>query len=195
MNATSHLNAVSQVYKHGFWVDVTPSTAVASEASVPTGYVSVHRLLEFAASLYPSDHDLAFYTWKILLRDSTFFELAYPGFAISGRRYTLVVRHISTHQTRQEWLQNPSHDVKDLLDPRQWIIQIDSLLREWHKLYIHELDGRNACRDSFYHETYVASHPRQIQEYGSPELVAQAQIQGYTVCIFAFLRRWVLTWL
>ncbi|HET8884198.1 MAG TPA: hypothetical protein VFM68_01880 [Candidatus Saccharimonadales bacterium] len=209
MDTASYLHNASQstpqpVYEHGFLVNPASTVLFNEIPPPPEGYVSLTRLEHFARSLYPDDYDFAPWTWKILLRDMEFFELMYES-KITGRQYQLDIRHVATHQTREEWLRDERNKTNDfdiydaLLDPYLWIIGKDSLKSQYHLLYVHDVrdDGYNRCRDwGTKHTTHVPKpreRERYAQQFGQSEQMKQARVQGHTVCVYALIRLWVLT--
>lgn len=151
------------------------------------GFFDVYWLEHFALTFYPADTNFAWWTWKVLLRDSTFFRLMYGGFPIAGRDFTLDIRHVLTGQTREEWLtEGGSYD--DLLRPELWVIGILSLQLAYPKLYVHDSAG---CQDGFgYHRTVQqspAQFERSVLETDRESWARQAKVQGLNPCIYTLL--------
>lgn len=197
MDTTPHFDNPSPPprYRHGFLIDPASQVLFDEIPPAPEGYISLTHLDHYARSLYPADYDFASWTWKILLRDTVFFRLMYPGFPVTGRQYQLDIRHITTGQTREEWL-DETNDYDALIDPSLWVISTESLKSQYHLLYVHDVrdDGYNRCRDWFYHGKYP-SRPtkREAQLFGQPDQVEQARVQGHSACVYALIQRWVLT--
>ncbi len=166
---------------------------------ISEGYVSLCRLQQFTEKCYPADTNLASWMWERLLRDSKFFEWCYPGGEVTGRQYELDVRNVVTGQTREEWL-GSSGNLEELRDPALWMVSIDSLKCQYHKLYVHwaHRDGSiNTCSDKDRHRQYVSSHGYSTDmRHIDPDILnRQAKHQDINPCFYAVLHEWVLTWL
>jgi hypothetical protein len=189
-------------YRHGFEVTEPISISdIVEELYRSRGQVSLYRFAQFARMRYPHDLTLAAWTWWVLLQDSTFFKLHYPGGGVTGRPYVLDMYHITTGQTREEWLEDhPSQDTEMLRNPALWTIGIDSLKTQYHKLYVyqpHDHGYDNSCQDGRGHHRYVSSHgySGDLRHIDPEELDRQANEQGINPCIFAVLHEWIITWL
>lgn len=160
------------------------------------GEVSFNRIGDFATRRYRKDVTLGLWAMRTLLRDSIYRKLS--GESV-GRNYELDIYHIVTGQTRQEWIA-AGGSLERLHCPLLWVIGVDSLKREYHKLYMHENrnDGRNNdCRDGHDHWRYRSSrgYSTDMRHLDPDELEVQAITQGLTPCIFAFIHELVITWL
>jgi hypothetical protein len=188
------------VREHGF-ESVQPllSWEAIGKLWLSRGYVCFERLAQFAAVRYSADVTLASWTWRALLQDRLFFEYYHPKGDVVGRDYVLDVRHVITGQTREEWI--AIHGVSEVLrSPAEWVIGIDSLKRQYHRLYVHrqEADGSyNQCRDGHHHQRYVAAqgYSSDMRDITSEELDKQANEQGLNPCVFSSLYEWILLWL
>jgi hypothetical protein len=189
-------------YENGFERETElPDFELRERRLLLDGRVSFYRLQQHANHRYPYDIDLASYTWRTLLSDSTFYELMYPGTSFRGREYELEVVHIKTGLSREKWLIDGG-DANELLNSQAWAIGIMSLKNQYHKLYVHDdkLDGYNLCRDGFNHHNrglervHVDRLLSRIEaSIGLDEWHRQAKIQGVNPCIYTFVQRWVIT--
>lgn len=199
---TSFSVPLTTLYKHGFEVtEPILLNDVAEELRISLGYVSLYRLEQFARMRYPHDVTLAAWTWRALLQDRTFFKLHYPGDSVAGRPYVLDIRHITTGQTREVWLKDHlSRNTEMLRDPAMWMIDIESLQSQYHRLYVHQTHDHgydNSCQDGRGHHRYVSSHgySSDLRHIDPDVLDKQANEQGLNPCIYAVLHEWVITWL
>jgi hypothetical protein len=156
------------------------------------GQVSFNWLERFAVARYGKDVTLGLWAWRTLLHDATYYKL-YPNNGKVGRNYDLVIRHILTGQTREEWI-DAGGSVDRLHCPLLWVIDIDSLKSQYHKLYMH---GDNYCTDGHNHWRYRSDrgYSTDMRLLDAKELEDQASVQGITPCIFAVIHEWVITWL
>lgn len=190
------------LYENGFERETDlPDLELRERYLLLAGYMSDYRLKQHANHRYPYDVDLASYTWRVLLSDSTFYELMFPGTSFRGREYELDVIHIKENLSREKWLINGG-DANELLNPQAWAIGVMSLKNSYHKLYVHDdhPDGYNLCRDGFGHHnrglerTHVDRLLSRIEAtIGLEEWDRQAKIQGVNPCIYTFVQRWVIT--
>jgi hypothetical protein len=173
------------------------------ESNVQAGeWIGVSALKRVTDNLFPDDTDLPFWIWKILLRDTVFFQLVFPGWDIKGRQYHLDIRHVYTGQTRQEWLDSlvgEVYDVYDLLNPHLWVIEMGSLRREWHKLFVYAQHWR--CVDATNHAKWLVFWPydyarRNIDRLVSHDQRADWERQGYmqriNPCVYSVLEWWLV---
>ncbi|MET0979766.1 MAG: hypothetical protein ABWX90_00745 [Candidatus Saccharimonadales bacterium] len=163
----------------------------------PKGYVKLANMAHFAGFRYPDDVTLAAWTYRTLLQDMTFFERHRVQGGVVGRPYRLEVRHAATLQTREEWLESPQ-DTELLRSPALWLVGIESLKAQLHRLYVHQVyDGvvDNNCRDGRGHARYVSAHgySTDMCHMSADDLDRRAHEQGLNPCIYSFLREWVLT--
>lgn len=169
-----------------------------------TQLVGVGELKELTDGLFPEDGNLPFWTWQILLRDITFFRLAYPGWNIKGCQYQLEVRHVYTGQTREEWVReivnSDIYTIYDLLNPHLWLISADSLKNEYHKLFVHWSHWH--CQDVVNHAKWLALLPDNYAELEIDRLVPEGQravwerqvrVHGINPCVYSVLRWWMVT--
>lgn len=166
--------------------------------------VGVGELKDFTDNLFPEDSNLAFWIWQILLRDITFFLLAYPGWDIKGCQYQLEVRHVYTGQTREEWakdiINSDIYNIYDLLNPYMWLISAESLQNEYHKLFVHWPHWR--CPDITDHTRWLSVLPDEDAELEVNRLVQggryavreqQVRVHGINPCVYSVLRWWMVT--
>lgn len=151
------------------------------------GFFDVYWLRHFAIAYYPGDDNFALWTWKVLLRDLTFFRLMYGGFPIAGRDFAIDIRHALTGQTREDWLVDGG-SFDDLLRPELWVIDILSLQLAYPKLYVHDDGG---CQDDFRYHRVVQQSPGEFERnttgLDKVLLARQAKIQGLNPCIYTLL--------
>ena len=175
-----------------------PGGNVVPYSPVPDGYIGLEYLQQYADERYPNDTNLARWTWQILLRDSIFFKLMYWGFFIMGRPYELDVRHRVTGQTRKEWIKDADDPYELLSTPEMWLISIESLQMESHKLYVHDEHWR--CPDAVNHDNYRYMIPAEYAENHISRLTSlseidnwqqQARVQGVNPCVYSFITWWV----
>jgi hypothetical protein len=164
--------------------------------------IGVAALKRVTDILFPTDTDLPFWMWKILLRDVLFFQLAYPGWDITGCQYQLYVRHVATGQTREEWMKDPDsrmYDVYDLLNPHLWLIGIESLNRQYSKLFVHYPNWR--CPDETDHTKWLNLSSDDYAERQIDALVSrerrslreqQIRVQGINPCVYSVLQWWMM---
>lgn len=165
-------------------------------------WLGVGVLKKMTDSMFPEDDDLAFWIWKILLRDVLFFQLMYPGWDLKGCQYQLEVRHVCTGQTRQEWIADKDsevYDVFDLLNPHLWLIELESLMWQYHKLFVYQPDWR--CPDATDHSKWLTRWSPADAERNIDHLVSrderatwerQVYVQRINPCVYSLLEWWLV---
>lgn len=171
---------------------------VAPEKKLDKIFMGLADLQEYADARYPADHNLARWTWMILLRDRTFFDLMYPKCGIVGRQYDLEIRHATTHVAREEWTRE-ADDVYELLSrPEMWEISLASLRSAHHRLYVHDEHWR--CPDEVNHDNYRYMVPARYAEMHIAALtplseretwIDQARVQRINPCVYSLVTWWV----
>lgn len=166
---------------------------VAETCRLKQGQVSFNSIEKFAVGRYRRDVTLGLWAWRTLQRDSVYSTMHDFDIGNVGRAYELDVRHIVTGQTRQEWIATGGNPDR-LHCPLAWVIGIDSLKSQYHRLYMH---GDNYCADGYNHWRYQSNHgySTDMRHLDPSDLEVQAIAQGITPCIFAFIHEWVVTWL
>lgn len=172
---------------------------VVPEKKLEKIFVRLADLQKYATARYPTDYDLARWTWMILLRDRTFFNLMYPKYMITGRQYDLEIRHVATKATREEWVRD-ADDVYELLSrPEMWEISLESLRRVYHKLYVHDEQWR--CPDEVNHDNYRYMVPAKYADLHIAQLtplseigtwVDQARVQRINPCVYSLISWWMV---
>lgn len=172
---------------------------VAPEKMLEKKFVCLADLQAYATARYPADHNLARWTWMILLRDRTFFNLMYPKYMITGRQYDLEIRHVATQATREEWIREADDGYELLSKPEMWEISLESLRLAYDKLYVHDEQWR--CPDEVNHDNYRYMVPAKYAEMHIAALtplseietwVDQARVQRINPCVYSLISWWVM---
>jgi hypothetical protein len=165
--------------------------------------IGVGALKKVTDLLFPTDEDMPYWTWgRILLRDIVYFQLRHPDQDKKGCQHRLDVRHVSTGQTREEWvkhLDDSVYDLDDLSNPHLWLIGVESLNREYSKLFVHHSNWR--CPDATDHTKWLTLLPDSYAERRIDLLVPreqrgiweqQVRTQGINPCVYSVIEWWML---
>ena len=164
-----------------------------------TEYIGIADIKRVTDSMFPTDDDLANWLTKILLRDSEYFRLKYPGWGITGCEYELEIRHVYTGETRREWVKNieqGAYDIDDLLNTRLWLIGAESLSNSYYRLFVHDPHWR--CPDATNHEKWLVKQPyaqlwidRLVGGGKRSDWERRIRVQGINPCVYSILE-WLM---
>lgn len=163
-------------------------------------YVGVEDLYQFAHAVYPDDENFAAWTWKTILRDLIYF--MYIG-GNPGRPYVVDAIHRITGQTRQQWYKEIAktkawHRLSEFQEPDLWLISVESLMKYYHYLYVHDPEWR--CTDAVDHAGYGWTMSAEVfdnhRNHTIPDLHEwhqQAKRQDINPCVYSLIYWWVVT--